>query len=165
MPRNLRQQRGFTMAEIMVVTLVVGITLAASIPSFSKLLRSNNLIASGDKIVEEFRLMRQKAVAEGVPYLVTLNSTYYYTIEDTNGDGYYNTGETYWGPFYMPKGAYIYSLSDGFTSTWIQFLPNGTSNQGGNINMYNDRNEQLTLTLLRPTGQVFVKKEPPNEGA
>jgi Tfp pilus assembly protein FimT len=153
------------MAETMVVLLVVGITLAASIPSFSKLLRSNNLLASGDKIVEEFRLMRQKSVAEGVPYLVTLSSGYYYTVRDTNGDGTYSSGETYWGPFYMPKGAYIASLSNGFTSTWIQFLPNGSSNQGGDINMYNDRGQDLTLTLLRPTGQVFVQKDNGNEGA
>lgn len=159
MPRLLKQQRGFTLAEIMVVLVVVGITLAASIPSFSRLLRTNNLVASGDMITDNFRLMRTRAVSEGVPYLVSLSSSYYYTVQDANGDGLYSSGEKYWGPFYMPKGAYIYSLSDGFTSTWIQFQPNGTSNQGGNINVYNDQGKQLTLTLLKPTGQVFVKKE------
>jgi prepilin-type N-terminal cleavage/methylation domain-containing protein len=164
MPRLLKQQRGFTMAEIMVVLLVTGIALAASIPSFSKLLRSNSLIAGGDMITDDFRLMRQRAVAEGVPYLVTLSSGYYYTIRDTNGDGYYTSGEKYWGPFYMPKNAYIYSLSNGFTSTWIQFRPNGTSNQGGDINLYNTRGEDLTLTLLKPTGQVFVQKDNGNDG-
>jgi prepilin-type N-terminal cleavage/methylation domain-containing protein len=165
MPRLLKQQQGFTMAEIMVVVLVIGVTLAASIPSFSKLLRTNNLIAGGDMLTEDFRLMRQRAVSEGVPYLVTLSSGYYYTVKDTNGDGTYSSGESYWGPFYMPKGAYVSSLSNGFTSTWIQFRPNGTSSQGGNINMYNDRGKQLTLTLLKPTGQVFVKKDAVDAGA
>jgi hypothetical protein len=122
-------------------------------------------VAGGDKITDEFRLMRQRAVAEGVPYLVTLSSTYYYTVRDTNGDGFYTSGETYWGPFYMPKGSYISSLSDGFTSTWVQFLPNGSSSQGGNINMLNDRGKELTLTLLRPTGQVYVQKDSGDEGA
>jgi prepilin-type N-terminal cleavage/methylation domain-containing protein len=157
--RALRGQSGFSMVEVMVVTLIVGIALAASIPSFSRFMRSSNLNSAADQVASHLRLLRQQSVAEGVPYIQIWSSTYYYyTIEDTNGDGYYSSGENYWGPFMMPKGTYLSAL-DGFSDPYVRFLPSGSLVEGGDIGFRNDRGKSITLTVLRPTGQVIIIKE------
>ena len=159
MPNILKRQAGFTLVESMVVLVVVGITLAASIPAFQRYQRSTNLRSGADQLAGTIRLCRQSAVAEGVNYgFIFSSQLYYYTFEDTNGDGSYSGGEQFWGPFYYPKGARVTSLSNGFTSVYLGFNPNGSTNQGGNINMVNDRGETMTLTLLSSTGQIFVER-------
>lgn len=154
----IKRDGGFTLAEVMVVVLVIGITMAASLPAFSRYMKSNTLDATGEQIASHFRLFRQKAVAEGVPRILAFTSTTtYYEIVDVNGDGNYGTGETYDGPYYLPDGVQLYSFV-GFSSSWISLRPNGTAAQSGDINFINDRGETIKLTLLGSTGQVVLDK-------
>jgi len=153
--------KGFTMTELMVVTLVTGIAVAASIPSFSRFRESTAMNSAAEQIAGHFRLMRQTAVAEGTPYIIAFTGAdTYFTIEDTNGDGLFTNGESYGGPYFLPGTTQISSFV-GFSSSWINMNPNGTSSEGGSIDLVNDRGQVFRITLLSSTGHVQIIKDVP----
>jgi len=157
--RTSKGQQGFSLVEVMVVTLVIGITLAASLPSFSRLMESNNLDSASQQVASHFRLARATAVAQGVPHLVLWsNYNYYYLMTDTNQDGLYTSGEDYTGPYWLP-GDIIVTNPQGFSGSYISFLPNGTASQAVSWDLINDRGATLSMTLLGPTGQIIITKD------
>lgn len=157
--RTSRRQAGFTLVEMMVVMLVIGITLAASVPSFSRYMRSSNLDSASKQVEGAFKLARQQAIAEGVPYLILWsNYTWYYIIRDTDRNGLYTSGEPYEGPYYLPKGTWA-TESAGFTSSYVSLFPNGTASAGVSFKLTNQQGNVISMLLLPPTGQMLVDKE------
>jgi prepilin-type N-terminal cleavage/methylation domain-containing protein len=159
------RQAGFSMAEMMVVTLVAGITLAATIPAMGRFMQTASLDSSAKQMVAHMRLTRQKAVSEGEQYLfLWYDSSWYYIIRDDDGNGYYSGGEHYDGPFWLPDGIYTANAT-GITTPWIQFRPNGSCSESGTFQMYNARGSSFTMTLMGPTGQVIISKDGVDDGA
>jgi type II secretion system protein H len=157
--RTSRGQRGFSLVEVMVVTVVIGITLAASVPSFSRFMESSNLNSASMQVAGHFRLARATAVAEGVPQLVLWsNYNYYYLMKDENRDGIYSSGEEYTGPYWLP-GDIIVTNPQGFQGSYISFLPNGTASQAVSWQLINDKGNTISMTLLGPTGQILIDKD------
>ncbi len=152
-------QRGFSLVEVMVVTLVIGITLAASVPSFSRFMQSSNLDSASKQVASHFRLARATAVAEGVPHLVLWsNYNYYYLITDTNRDGIYSSGEDFTGPYWLP-GDVVVINPQGFNGSYINFMPNGTASQAVSWDLINQKGATLSMTVLGPTGQIIIQKD------
>lgn len=157
--RSSLRQKGFSLVEVMVVTLVIGITLAASVPSFSRFMQSSNLQSASEQVAGHFRLARQTAVSEGVPQLVLWsNYNYYYLIRDDDRNGLYTSGEPFTGPYWMPKGIFA-TNPQGFQNSYIGFLPNGTASQAVSWDLINDRGETIRMTVLGPTGQILIDKD------
>jgi Tfp pilus assembly protein FimT len=146
------------MVEVMVVTLVIGITMAASVPSFSRFMQSSNLDSASMQVASHFRLARATAVAQGVPHLVLWsNYNYYYLITDTDRNGIYSSGEDFTGPYWLP-GDIVVINPQGFNGSYINFLPNGTSSQAVSWELVNTRGATLSMTVLGPTGQIIIDK-------
>ena len=61
--KSRKRQRGFSLVEVMVATVVVGLTLAAGIPAFARFTQTARLEGAARQMVGHFRLARQKAVA------------------------------------------------------------------------------------------------------
>jgi type II secretion system protein H len=158
--RTTSRQAGFTLVEVMVVTVVIGITLAASIPSFAHYMQANRLDSAGKQVTGHFKLARAQAVAEGVPYLILWsNYTWYYTIRDTDRNGVYTSGEPYVGPIYLPKGVYA-QQSIGFTSSYLSLFPNGSASSSVSFELIDDDGQKIAVTLLPSTGQLVIDKDP-----
>lgn len=156
--RTSRGQGGFSLVEVMVVTVVIGITLAASVPSFSRFMQSSSLDSASKQVAGHFRLARATAVAQGVPQLVLWsNYDYYYMMTDTDRNGIYTAGEDYTGPYWLPDGV-IVTNPQGFNGSYISFLPNGTSSQAVSWDLINTRGDILSMTVLGPTGQIIIDK-------
>ena len=151
-------QKGFSMIEVMVVTLVIGITMAASVPSFSRFMQSSNLDSASMQVASHFRLARATAVAQGVPHLILWsNYNYYYLMTDTDRNGIYSAGEDFTGPYWLPDGILV-TNPQGFQGSYISFLPNGTSSQAVSWELVNERGAKLSMTVLGPTGQIIIEK-------
>jgi type II secretion system protein H len=158
--RASSRHAGFTLTEVMVVTLVIGITMAASVPSFSRFMQSSNLDSASKQVAGHFRLARQSAVSEGVPQLVLWsNYTWYYLIRDNNRDGIYTSGEEYTGPYWLPKGIVVTNPQGFVGGSYISFSPNGTASQAVSFHLINDKGNTIGMTLLGPTGQVIIDKD------
>lgn len=156
---RLGRQGGFSMVEVMVATVVVGVSLAAGVPAFTRFTQTARLNGAAEQMAGHFRLARQKAVSEGTPYIfMWWQSTYYYVIKDNDRNGFYTSGEPYTGPHWLPTGVSTLGAT-GFTSPYMSISPNGSCNQSGSFTLRNARGNTLRLTLLGPTGQVEIIRE------
>jgi len=156
--RKASRQSGFTLTEVMMVMLVMGLTLAAGVPAFGRFTQTARLEGAASQFASHLRLARQEAVAENQQYLfLWWNSTWYYLIKDKDKNGYYSYGDTYVGPYWLPQGIYPENAS-GFTNPYLALSPNGSCNQSGSFDLTNDRGTKITVTLLGPTGQVQIGK-------
>lgn len=159
--RPKQHPAGFSMVEIMVVTLVVGITLAASVPAFSRFMRSSSLQGTAEQVEGHIKLARQRAISESVPNILVFDfdKQEYSIVTDTNGDEDVDGGEPVMGPFTLPSQVTLKNGTvGGFVNDVLVLRPDGTANQSGVIRLMNDRRQLMLLTVLAPTGQVLLSK-------
>ena len=76
---KFHNERGFTMVEIVIVMVIIGVLATLAIPSTKYLFKRDKLRASTTSVTSSLYLARMKAVNEGAPYGVQFNDdgTYY----------------------------------------------------------------------------------------
>jgi len=72
MTRNMRDARGFTLMEMSVVILILGIIATFSVPAFVKLNQSLQLKGAVQNLAGQLQLARSKAMATGTPQIMHL---------------------------------------------------------------------------------------------
>lgn len=162
-----KRQAGFTAVEVVVVMMVVGVAMLASVPAFSRFMQTNGLKGSAEQMAGHMKLARQQAVSEGVPYLVVFNqqANTYAIVRDSNGNGVPNSGEPVRGPIALPNNINMSNPSSGgFAASAVQLRPDGTASQSGNLVFNNKRGNAYRLTLLGPTATVQIAKLETSEG-
>jgi len=156
--RTSHREAGYSLIELAVVVIILGITLTASIPAFSRLMQSNSLQNAASQFSGHMRLARQMAVTSGVSYIVDWDSTETYLIvRDNNENDVSDVGEPADGPFTLPKRVSLAdSEDDAFTSSNVTFSRDGSASESGTLVLSNDRGHSMNLMLLAPTGQVRI---------
>ncbi len=74
--------RGFSLVEMMVVLVIIGIVLAVAIPSFSSSNRRRRVESAANALSSRIQIARHRAVATRVPHrLVLVPSSFLYRTE------------------------------------------------------------------------------------
>ena len=152
-------QAGFSLIDLAIVMMIIGITLAASIPAISKLGQTNSLMNSTEMVAGHLRLARQKAVARGVPHILAWDedTQQYVIVTDQNGNGVPDSTESREGPFTLPHGITLHnSTTQGFTANLLTFSPGGSASESGTVILSNNRGDARNLSVLAPTGHVRI---------
>src|SRR5947209_2209428 len=79
--RSMSRRAGFSLIELMTAILIMGMIAGFSIPAIAKALSGWNLHTSRELMISEFKLLREKAVAQGRPLHVWVSqgsSTYFF---------------------------------------------------------------------------------------
>ncbi len=63
--------RGFTIIELLVVILMMGLIVGIAVPGFRSFTASNMLVSETNKVVSNIRLARQRAITQGIDIVVT----------------------------------------------------------------------------------------------
>jgi len=84
--RARRAQAGFTLAEMLVVIVIVGLAALVAIPNVGSFFRAYRIRSASDQLVSHLRAARQISVTQHLPVTFTINAspsnsyTFSYTI-------------------------------------------------------------------------------------
>jgi len=140
-PRN---QSGFTLIEIAVVILILGLLFGFSIPTFAAFRQSQMLEAATQNLVGQLRLGRQKAIGLQHEQKLTFSvGTNLYSVKDLT------TGETF-GPFRFPNGVVLEDASivvGGVTGSTITALTDGRFSGSGEFVLRDSKGVRDTVSV------------------
>ena len=128
MTRRLHDARGFTLIEMSMVILIIGIIATFSVPAFLKLNRSLQLKGAVQNIAGQLQLARQKAMATGTNQVMHLYANTYdadYHI--------HNPGTAPAGLWRLPKNvAYVWSTGT-LPSRQVTMKADGRADRSGMV--------------------------------
>jgi prepilin-type N-terminal cleavage/methylation domain-containing protein len=140
-PRN---QSGYTLIEVAVVILILGLLFGFSIPTFAAYRQSQMLEAATENLVGQLRLGRQKAIGLQHEQKLTFSvGTNLYNVKDLA------TGETF-GPFRFPNGVVLEGASivvGGVTGSTITALTDGRYSGSGEFILRDSKGVRDTVSV------------------
>ena len=124
-----RSARGFTLIELMIVLIIVGIFMVIGVPMLSEFVADQRVRTTASDIVSEIAFARAKALEQSRRvYIERTGATWnngWRIYVDLNGDGNYDAGEEikiFNG--FPPGNLYVCSTVDDFANNVI-FRPDG----------------------------------------
>ncbi len=90
---GLRDQKGFTLAEMMTVTAVLAIMAAVAVPNLKAYTLQSRLNGAARQVMSELMGSRMKAVSQNSKVKVFFSDHEYRICDDANGDGTVDDGE------------------------------------------------------------------------
>ncbi len=122
---NRSRNHGFTLLELLVVVLIIGLAVTLTYPSLSRGATSIRMRAAGRDILNTFRVAREKAVAEQTGMRVTVDRAKQELILANDlGDGVRR--------YRLPEDVQIEKMAWGGAEVTegpmaVRFLPNGSA--------------------------------------
>ena len=141
--------RGFTLVEMLVTILILGMLLAMSVPALQKSGRMQQLRGSSETIAGQLRMAREKAIATGRTQIMhfTMNyppgSEWDYHIHNA-------TVEAGWA---LPRGVSWYARPSS-----VDFSKDGTvDNHGYNLIVVQNAVGKRDTVVIQPSGLVITR--------
>jgi len=143
-----RAPRGFTMVELAVTILVLGLLFAVSVPTIQTLSGSYQLKANTENIAAQLRMMREKAIATGSTQEI------HFTYNFSNSDYHIHNGGYIPAKWNLTKGITYYW--GGGTTSAFRMTPRGQSQWSGLLILQDPRGNRDTVSV-QVSGLVLTK--------
>lgn len=156
MTNGERKNDGFTLTELMLGILVIGIIAVLSLPSYGRFIQNWRLNGEAQQFASTLRTARSAAVMKNIDAVFTFdmnNDTYFY-FEDTNRDGNYDNGEYLSATYQLPDGISI--IAHTLPSTTLTFGSKGNTRASGTITLRNTNNRNKSIRIFGGTGNITV---------
>jgi prepilin-type N-terminal cleavage/methylation domain-containing protein len=143
--------RGFSLVEMAVALLILGMLLAFSVPAFQTINKTNQLHGATENMAANIRVLREKAIGTGQ------SQTLHFTIDyppGTKFDYHVHNGLVTSPAWELPNDVTYWSI--GINPTFDKTgrtTPSGTS---GMVILRNGRGERDTVNILA-SGMVIVQ--------
>ncbi len=149
-------ENGFTLLEIIIVTVIIALISVIAIPSISQLKGKHDLERTARMMVSEFNFVQQTALAYGKTCRIEF-------FTQVNAYRLRMPGET--RLIWLPEGISIASNNfpaiDGGGYRLLSFNRNGAPNRGGTISLANERGDRLYIIIYLATGRIRISETPP----
>jgi type II secretion system protein H len=151
---KINKTKGFTLVELMIVIAIIGIMASVASFSWQRYVNNTNLRTAARELASDIANAKQRAVAEGVNYRITITTGTpgNYTIEQRNAANTASTVIATKIPTANGAGLNITSTNHG--GNIIYFYPRGTTSWGDVI-LQNSRGSSATITS-NSTGKAYV---------
>lgn len=167
---SLVRSRGFTLAEITVVVVIIGIIVAVSLPSMRNMAKNNRLRSSVREIMSLMKYARSEAVFNGRTTQVFLDTDgreFWVDLRTPDKKtGKYNPKDPKTtmerkrplesNVFFNKVNALTANVLDGNVIA-VDFFPDGTASPVM-VNLANDQDVNYTIQVLKSTGLVELNK-------
>lgn len=156
MRNTTRTTNGFTLTELMITVLIIGIIVGLSLPGFARFLHTWKLAGDADHFAAALRTARAAAVTKNVTTVFTFNrnnGTFFY-FEDTDRDGTLDAGEYRSATYRLDSG--VVFAAHTLSSQTLTFGSMGNTRESGSITLRNSYNRTKTVRIFGGTGNVFV---------
>ncbi len=150
LPRGKRSA-GFSLLELIVVLILMGLAAALILPSFSGGLSSLELEAASRDLVTHMKALRSEAIAQQEAFRIVLSNS-------AEGSGYRLTDawEEELKRFDLPRGA-TFVFPDSGQELMISFYANGRSS-GAAFRVRNEADKQVVVRVDPITGLAGVSR-------
>ncbi len=152
-----KRTAGFTMLEMMIIVVIIGIAAAMAVPSFYNTIPRLKARTEARNILNFIRLARSKAVSGGAQYgvYVDTDNRRYILFKDTLNPAQmiYNDGDSVVvGPEILDSDVVLTNST--FANNCVIFLPTGGASQSGSFTLDNtDGGSSYTVSVLSSTGK------------
>ena len=144
MTHSIRNASGFSLIEIAVVLLILGMLFGFSVPAFRSYRQSHMLEAATQNLVGQLRLGRQKAISMQHEQKLSFSvGTNRYAVKDLA------TGQSF-GPFEFPNGIVLEDASivvAGVTGSTITALTDGRFSGSGEFVLRDSKGVRDTVSV------------------
>ncbi|MBU0983939.1 MAG: GspH/FimT family pseudopilin [candidate division Zixibacteria bacterium] len=161
MKKTLRTKRGFTLIELMITVVVVGIVAAMAVPRFSKAWERQQFRSENRNLISKLRLARSHAISNKQPFGVYVDQdartiTVFQDIVSPSNMTFDDGDSTYVVDTLPHECNFIYTDCDNGV---LVFNPNGSASftGGGNYVLMSATDVSLSysmLNVLASTGRV-----------
>ena len=149
---------GFTLVELMIVLVIMGIVSAIAAPNFMHYMAERRLNGAARMVMSDLMAARQKAVSHNNEFKVFFNASnrQYTLLDDDDNDGAADTGEAT-EVRDMQIDYYDVTLS---ASANPIFTPRGTSTNGTKVTLTSSRTGGTKYVKTAWTGRVKIDDTP-----
>lgn len=131
--------RGFSLVELAVVILVLGMVMAFSVPAFQSISQSQRLKGAAENIAAQLRLAREKAIATGK------SQEMHFTLNYPSGtpfDYHIHNAGVIGAAWELPRGITYYMVGVN-----PRMLTDGRASASGRIVLRDSRGNRDTVTV------------------
>jgi prepilin-type N-terminal cleavage/methylation domain-containing protein len=156
-----KRSAGFTMIELAIVAVLIGIMAAMAVPLFTRTIPRIKTHAEARSILNSIRIARSRAVAENAQFGVYIDITgrsytLFKDIVDPSAMTFNNGDSIIAGPNILDN-AVVYSGTT-FANGTVVMLPTGAASQSGNVGVNSDQNDApFTISVLAATGKTKIQ--------
>ncbi|MGB2698395.1 MAG: GspH/FimT family pseudopilin [Candidatus Zixiibacteriota bacterium] len=160
--RKITGFKGFTMIELMIVAVAIGIFSAIAIPRFGKVMTKLKLKSAARDVTSTLRLARSNSVSQKRPfgvYFDVQNGQYILFEDKVNLSSYtYEVGDSAIQTANLPENVDFGYAS--FNNSTVIFRPNGSASSSGMVDVWSyDVYDYLWVDVLASTGRVKLVKQ------
>lgn len=157
-----RNRQGFTMIEMMIVIVVIGIMAAMAAPSFLNWIPKMKLKNDAREKVNYLRQARSRAIAENSQYGVFFdlygNRMHFFKDTDSPEWSYYAEGADSLIENPVSNESNVSYGTCSLMGNTVIFYPNGSASTSGSIELYDiESGNSYTINVLASTGRIRLQ--------